>query len=362
MKIIYFSRNTQIEPASRYRIYQFLPFLAGRGVKAEVQPLFREFYFWVLSLPRPFKIIFQILYCPYRFAVRAFRLLRAPAADLVIIKDQLFPYLPWGIEKFFAPAGKAVGIDLDDAVFLTPGQGRKLEKVLGWAGFVIAGNKYLSDYASRHNRKVYLVPTVVNTERIQARTDWKIRDYRGVVTIGWIGLAYNLHYLQDLEEALAELSQKFRIVLKVVSSRGVKMRGVNVVHKKWSLAGEDDEVQSFDLGIMPLRDDEWSRGKCGLKLIQDMAAGVPVVASPVGVNAEIVRDGQNGFWARNPAEWVEKLAILCQNEDLRRDFGSQGRETVEKSFSLSAWAPKLEEIYQSVVTTQVQGSKFKVQG
>jgi len=354
MKIFYFSRNVEIEPASRYRIYQYLPFLTERGVRVEIQPLFREFYFWILSLPRPLKIIFQILYCPYRFAVRAFRLLRAPAADLVIIKDQLFPYLPYLVEKIFAPAGKVVGVDLDDAVFLTPGQGRKMEKVLGGAGFVMVGNKYLSDFAARHNRKVYLVPTVVNTERIRPRTDWKIRDSRGVVTIGWIGLAYNLHYLQDLEEALAELSQKFRIVLKVVSSRGVKMRGVNVVFKKWSLAGEDDEVQSFDIGIMPLRDDEWSRGKCGLKLIQYMAAGVPVVASPVGVNAEIVRDGQNGFWARNRAEWVEKLAILCQNEEIRRGFGGQGRETVEKSFSLSVWAPKLDEIYQSVYRDKCQ--------
>ncbi|MDD5222758.1 MAG: glycosyltransferase family 4 protein [bacterium] len=362
MKIIYFSRNTRIEPASRYRIYQFLPSLTARGIKVEVQPLFREFYFRILGLPRPLKILFQIFYCPYRFAVRAFRLLRAPAADLVIIKDQLFPYLPWGLEKFFTPAGKAVGIDLDDAVFLTPGQGRKLEKVLEAAGLVIVGNKYLSEFAARHNRKVFLVPTVVDTERIRARTDWKIRDPRGVVTIGWIGLAYNLHYLQDLEEALAELSQKFRIALKVVSSRGVKMRGVSVDCRRWSLAGEDDEVQGFDIGIMPLRDDEWSRGKCGLKLLQYMAAGVPVVASPVGVNAEIVRDGQNGFWARNRAEWVEKLAILCQNEDIRKGFGSRGRETVEKSFSLSAWAPKLYEIYQSVVNTQVQSSKFKVQG
>lgn len=357
MKIFYFSRNVEIEPASRYRIYQYLPFLAGRGAEVEVQPLFREFYFWILNLPRPLKIIFQILYCPYRFAVRAFRLLWRSPADLVIIKDQLFPYLPWWVEKFLFPAGQAVGVDLDDAVFLTPGQGRKMEKVLGVAGFVMVGNKYLSDFAARHNRKVCLVPTVVDTARIRARTDWKIADPGGVITIGWIGLAYNLSYLRELAEPLAELSRKFRIRLKVVSSRGVKMRGVNVVFKKWSLAGEDDEVQSFDIGIMPLRDDEWSRGKCGLKLIQYMAAGVPVVASPVGVNAEIINDGQNGFWARNPAEWVEKLAILCQNEELRRDFGIRGRETVEKSFSLSAWAPRLYEVYQPVVITQVQGSK-----
>ncbi|MCX5860350.1 MAG: glycosyltransferase family 4 protein [Proteobacteria bacterium] len=357
MKILYLSRNVEIEPASRYRIYQYLPFLTERGVKVEIQPLFRELYFWILSLPRPLKIFFQILYCPYRFAVRTFRLLGIQDADLVVIKDQLFPYLPYSCEKVFLRKAKRLGVDLDDAVYLTALHGRKLGKILGDCRFVVVGNKHLAEYAARYNRKVYLVPTVVDTDRIRARTDWKIRDPGGVLTIGWIGLAYNLHYLQDLEEALAELSKKFRIALKVVSSLGVKMRGVSVVCKKWSLEEENDDVQSCDLGIMPLRDEEWSRGKCGLKLIQYMAAGVPVVASPVGVNSEIVRDGENGFWARNPEEWVEKLAILCQNEELRRDFGMKGRETVEKSFSLSAWAPKLYEIYKSVVNTQVQGSK-----
>ena len=348
MKIFYLSRNVEIEPASRYRIYQFLPSLTERGVKVEIQPLFREFYFWILSLPRPLKIFFQIFYCPYRFAVRAFRLRGIRDADLVVIKDQLFPYLPYSCEKAFLRKAKRLGVDLDDAIYLTPRHGRKLEKIMGFCNFATVGNRYLAEFASKYNRKVYLVPTVVDTERIRAKTDWKINDPEGRIIIGWIGLAYNLHYLQDLEEALAALSQKFRIALKVVSSRGVKMRGVNVVCKKWSLAEEDDDVQSFDLGIMPLRDDEWSRGKCGLKLIQYMAAGVPVVASPVGVNAEIVRDGQNGFWARNPAEWVEKLSILCQNEDLRRGFGTRGRETVERSISLSTWAPKLYEIYRAV--------------
>ncbi|MCX5867409.1 MAG: glycosyltransferase family 4 protein [Proteobacteria bacterium] len=354
MKIFYFSRNVEIEPASRYRIYQYLPFLTERGVRVEIRPLFREFYFWILRLPLPLKVIFQLCYCPYRFAIRAFRLLGIRDADLVVIKDQLFPYLPYSCEKVFLRKAKRLGVDLDDAIYLTPLHGRKLGKILGDCQFAVVGNKHLAEYAARYNRKVYLVPTVVNTERIGARTDWRIRDPGGVVTIGWIGLAYNLNYLRDLEEALRELSKKFPIALKVVSSRGVKMRGVDVVYKKWSLAEENDDVQGFDLGIMPLRDDEWSRGKCGLKLIQYMAAGVPVVASPVGVNAEIVRDGQNGFWARNPAEWVEKLSILCQNEELRRGFGMKGRETVEKSFSLSAWAPKLDEIYQSVYRDKCQ--------
>jgi len=209
---------------------------------------------------------------------------------------------------------------------------------------VIVGNSYLRDYALKFNPNVTVIPTVIDTKRYRPREQY---EFRGKPVIGWVGLAYNLSYLVRLRGALLKLRKEVGdFELRIICSRPLKMDGVRTSFKRWSYEDEVVDIRGFDIGIMPLPDDEWARGKCGLKLLQYMACGVPVVASPVGVNTEIIRDGKNGFLARNEEEWIKKLSLLLRDEESRRQMGKAGRRTVQTRYSLRLWGPRLAGLYK----------------
>jgi glycosyltransferase involved in cell wall biosynthesis len=165
------------------------------------------------------------------------------------------------------------------------------------------------------------------------------------LNVVWMGLAYNLPYLHEVAPVLRELQEQGLITFRVVCSRPLQWPGLAVDFHMWSLEREVDLLQDCDIGIMPLQDNEWARGKCGLKLLQYMAVGLPAIASPVGVNQDIVRDGLNGFLASSEAEWRAKLTQLCGNAELRTEIGKAARQTVVDHYSLKAWTPKLAASY-----------------
>jgi len=211
---------------------------------------------------------------------------------------------------------------------------------------VIVGNDYLKDYALKFNPHVSVIPTVIDTERYQTKQDYRTQ---GQVNIGWVGLAYNFPYVQRLEGTFQKLKAEIgNFIFTVISSKGLRIDGVETAFKPWSYDNEVKNIRSLDIGIMPLPGDEWAKGKCGLKVLQYMACGVPVVATPIGVNKEIIRDGENGFLAATEGEWLKKLALLARDDELRRKLGQEGRKTVEDHYSLKFWGPKVANLYKSL--------------
>jgi len=353
-KVLFFTKYPRRGPSSRYRVYQFLPYLKREGISFSVNELHTDEYLDSMFSGRKMPVYYYLL----RFLRRFFRILSSIRYDVVFIQKELFPYVPPIFEVLLRMLKRKVVYDIDDAVFLYYTRSKnpvvrfflssKMALVLRLSHCVLAGNRYLKDYALRFNRNVELFPTVVDTERYDAAISKWSRDSSANSekdpVIGWIGSNETLPYLIEIEPALRELAGRYRFKLLVIGARDLKMEGVEVETVEWSERREIEELLRFDIGIMPLPSDEWAEGKCGLKLLQYMACSLPVVSSPSGGGLEIVDHGRNGFIARDQGEWVEYLSTLIDNEELRVRFGREGRRRVKEHFSLSHWAPVMKEV------------------
>lgn len=312
-----------------------------------VAPLFKERWFRILDQrQRSFRIAAKGLYALVRFFARIKDILSVGKYDLYVFEHQAFPYIPVLLERLAQKLNPNMLLEFDDAIYLTLLHKKKIPRLIRMSRHIVVGNNFLRDYVLQFNPKVTVIPTVLDTDRYQPKKDYRAH---GKLNIGWVGLAYNLPYLQELKEMLQKLRKEVgKFVLTVISSRGFELNGVEVIFKQWSYDNEVQGIRSLDIGIMPLADDEWAKGKCGLKVLQYMACGVPVVASPVGVNREIINDGENGFLAATDGEWLEKLSLLARDEALRRRLGQKGRETVEKHYSLRIWGPRVARLYKGL--------------
>lgn len=348
MKLLYFSKTSFVGPSSRYRIYQYISFLRKAGIEVAVAPLFRDGWFRILDIQqKPLRAAAKGLYSLVRLFARIKDILSVGKYDLYVFEHQAFPYVPSILEGFAQKLNPNMLLEFDDAIFLTFLHKRKIPRLIGMSRHVIVGNHFLRDYAVQFNPNVTAIPTVVDTDRCRPKRDY---HHPGKLNIGWVGLAYNLSYVQGLSGVLQKLRKEIgEFVLTVISSRSFELDGVEVIFKQWSYDNEVQEIRSFDIGIMPLANDEWAKGKCGLKVLQYMACGVPVVASPVGVNCEIINDGENGFLAATDEEWSEKLSLLARDEAVRRRLGRKGRETVEKHYSLRIWGPRVAKLYKGLI-------------
>ena len=219
--------------------------------------------------------------------------------------------------------------DFDDAVFVayvSPSNGylsylkfpAKTKTICRLATHVIAGNTYLADYARQTNDNVSIVPTTIDTDKYEVLP----RKENEVPVIGWSGSFSTVQHLDSLASALRRLAQKENFRLLVIGTPVYKIDGVDVEALPWRSATEVSDLRQIDIGIMPLPDEPWSRGKCGLKALQYMALGIPTVCSPVGVNSEIIQDSFNGFLAGTEDEWVAKLTQLLNDSKLRARLGA----------------------------------------
>jgi glycosyltransferase involved in cell wall biosynthesis len=152
-----------------------------------------------------------------------------------------------------------------------------------------------------------------------------------------------------LTNVFRKLQERYHVEIKIVGDINISLENVKIVPEKWSYETEITQLQSFDIGIMPMTDDEWTKGKCGLKILQYMAVGLPCVCSPAGVNKEIVQDGVNGFLANSNEEWIEQLSLLIENPNLRKKLGIVGRKTVEERYSLKVNAPRLRQVIKKTI-------------
>jgi glycosyltransferase involved in cell wall biosynthesis len=213
---------------------------------------------------------------------------------------------------------------------------------------VIVGNQFLKNEVLKVDRgkKVFVIPTCIDTNLYPYKK--KISNSQEII-LGWIGTKGNLKYLKKLEPVFETIRQRFpQAKLKIVSNDFYDSSHLSTIKKPWKLEEENEDLISFDIGLMPLNDDLWSRGKCGLKIIQYLSVGVPVVCTPVGINSDIVKDGENGFWATNDQEWVDRLSTLIQNQELRSQMGLKGIEAVEREYSLVVTSEKFFQVLQSL--------------
>ena len=273
--------------------------------------------------------------------MRLFRQLRK--ADVVVVVRKLFGRVETRVLRWYA---QRLVFDFDDAIIyrdsrrknpFSRSRAKRFGVTVRAADLVIAGNAYLAGLVERFGGRPSVVPTCVDDELLTPGDT--SRRAGGRVVIGWLGSASTLMYLESLRPALEQLGKRYGscVVLKVVCDRFPDRLGVEMVRKPWTLNDERDDLRSFDIGIMPLTDDVWTRGKCGFKLLQYMAVGVPVVASAVGVNREIIRHGENGFIADDPEAWVKLLGRLIEDVELRKRIGVQGQRSLSGRYTVSDW-------------------------
>ena len=285
---------------------------------------------------------------------RLWQLLQIKDYDIVVIQRELIPFGFSTFERLVARRYDKLIYDIDDAFFTAPHRSSALRriaydpekpgKIIGLCKHTIVGNHFLQEYALHYTSQVTVIPTSVDLTHYQP----KVTHNTSKVTIGWVGTPRGFENLAILEGVWRRLRDKHSFEVKVISSRDYHFSSVSTVNKRWSLSNEIVDLQELDVGVMPLLDSEFNKGKGGFKIIQYMAVGLPAVCSPVGMNSEIVEDGENGFLARNEDEWVDKLSRLIEDPGLRRKMGIRGRESIADRYSLRVNAPKLQAVLERV--------------
>lgn len=334
-------------PGQRYRIEQWAPLLRRGGVQVTLSPF--------LS-----RSGMDLLYEPGHVAAKAHEVLRGyrkrladvlwpGSADVIFVYREAALLGPAWIEWLLALRRPLV-FDFDDAIYLSDTSQAnawtrrlkpvtKVETICRVARHVTVGNEFLASFAEDRAREVTVVPSTIDTDFYQVRP----RARNPVPVIGWTGSVTTARYLAVLAPMLRRLRAKWEFELRIIGAK-IELGGLAVRCVPWRGASEPEDLREMDIGLMPLPDDEWARGKCGMKALQYMGLGIPPVVSPVGVNASIVRDGINGFHARTHEEWIDRIGLLLEDEALRRRLGQEARKTVEESYSARGHAPRLAQI------------------
>lgn len=344
MKVLFLTYMPPSNASARNRVHEYLPYLEKAGIEYRVAPPFPDSHYRRFLHPRHPLDRARTLLLTLRN--RLAQLEMAGKYDCVFLQRELFQYGPPVLERTLRRINPNIIYDFDDAVWgyaqTDAGKLRrflvdydKVGKIAGFSSSVIAATHYLGDSVRRYNPNAVVIPDPINVHRVQPKTDYKT----DAVTIGWAGNPTNLPSLDLVAGALRRLSREFPVQLKVVCSTGYQLEGVKVVNKRWKLEDEAADLRSFDIGLMPLADDEVGRGKGGIKALMCMAAGVPVVCSPVGENNHIIRDGETGFLAGEEDEWLDKLRALAMDEMLRRRLGTAGRGFVADTYPPERLAP-----------------------
>jgi len=327
MKVLFLIQGFSVA-ASRYRVLQYIPYLKSKGMETTVS-----------LYPRTLKENFQF-----------FKDL--PQYDILFLQRKRFNQPRLGILRKRA---KRIIYDFDDSVMyrnskardpLSSTRRRRFVQMVKNSDFVIAGNEFLKREVLPFNANVEVIPTTIDQERYHLKT-YPVQQER--VTLGWIGDHGSVHYLEKMKPIFERISEKYpHAELKIVCDTFFDCDWMKVIKKNWSSEEEVDDLQGFDIGLMPLVDDPWSWGKCGLKIIQYQGVGLPVVCTPVGINKDLVEDGINGYWAMTPKEWEEKLSLLIENSELRERMGQEGRRRVLKNYTYQACGPRLFSILSRV--------------
>ncbi len=362
MRILFLTPHPTEGPSSRYRVEQYIPYLENRGIKCCVRPFISSACYKVLYKKRfYFK---KGAYFLIGTLKRIFDLIIAIRSDIIFIHLEAYPFGPPVFEWILAVFKKKIIYDLDDAIY-TRKTGfpniflkylkwpSKAKRIIRMAKYVVTCNEYLADYASKFNKNVAVIHTVVDTDRFMP----KDKPGNSELIIGWIGSHSTAIYLEELNNVFYELSKRYKFTLKIIGAgrNRIESPNINVTNLEWFLKDEVEQLQSFDIGVYPLPKDDWVLGKTGFKTIQYMSIGVPAVVSDIGANKIIIQDGVNGFLAQTQDEWVQKLANLIEDSALRKRVGLAARQTIEEKYSFKLTAPRILKIIQKVYNENNKG-------
>ena len=364
MKIIAFTKYPYEGPSSRYRFYNYRACFAEAKIDMRIEPFFSKGYFTAAS--RSMKLL-NVLLSYLRRVFQLFGVLLSPKrCDIVLIEYELLPFFPALFERMLKKRHIRYLVDYDDAIFHKYDLHRnrlvrwlfkkKIAAVMSSAETVIVCNGYLEQYARRYNPNTFRLPTVVLLEKYkeamasQEKNGGKSRPF----VVGWIGSKSTSSYIVDILPALERFAAKYEAKFSLVGfdeavlPKGMKERcKIEVI--PWTEEGEIKEILRFDVGIMPLRSDPWSQGKCGFKLVQYMSCGKPVVASPVGINVSLVEEGRNGFLAGTAEAWFNALEKLCLDGRLREQMAANSLKKVEAEYNHAKNCRKYIDLVNDVV-------------
>ncbi len=345
-------------PSQRFRLEQWIPVLEREGIRLEMRPFAHP-------------ALMKILHAPRRSATKAVSLARAfvrrlvdtmalARYDAIVVHRAAALFGPALVERLAAWRRPLI-FDFDDAIFLT--HTTAANRRFGWLKFagktaticrmsshVVVGNDYLATYARRYNPRVTVVPSSVDTDRYTPgprRADERL-------VIGWMGSSTSQTHLELFAPLLGRLTQSRDVEIRVVSDRRPDLADVPVVWRRWTAEREVENLRAFDIGIMPMPDDPWAEGKCGMKALLYMSVGVPAVCSAVGVNRQIIRHGENGLLASSTDDWVRCLEDLVDQPELRARLGKGGRQTVEADYSMMVCARRFGAVVRESVTAGKQ--------
>lgn len=332
-------------PGQRFRIEQYIQYLVDSDCHVDFSFYLSEkddLYFYKRG--KYFRKLIILLKSVFH---RLADLRKARNYDIVFVYREAIMLGSVFFEKRLAKRAKLV-FDFDDSIWLndvSEGNAKlrwlkkpsKIKKTLGYADMIFAGNEYLAEYARKYNSNVKVVPTTIDT--IYHSRKLRKNESEKPVCIGWTGTSTTLKHFEIAVPILEKIKEKYgdSVCFRVIANQEYENNDLKVKTLQWNLETEITDLERFDIGIMPLPDDEWSNGKCGFKGLQYMALEIPTIMSAVGVNKEIIEDGENGFLAQNEDEWFEKLSTLIESEELRQKIGKAGRTRVEESYSFNTW-------------------------
>lgn len=342
-------------PSQRFRFEHYLPGLQAAGIDYDYRPFLNEST-WDILYQSGHKLA-KVGGILKSFLRRWGLMLGLRKYDAVFIHREAAPLGPplfeWIIAKLWR---KPIVYDFDDAIWLpnTSDQNRivaglkwhsKVKHICRWAHTVTVGNAYLGDYARQFNQQVTQIPTVVNTETQHYPNKQPTKE----LAVGWTGSHSTMRYLEDFYPLIEALHQEIPFTFYVISNKAPEGVPANVAFIPWKKETEIDDLQRFQIGVMPLANDAWAKGKCGFKAIQYMALGIPALVAPVGVNTEIVRDGLDGFHCSSDEEWKDALRKLLKDAQLRNQMGQNARHRIVNYYSVSATQP---DFIQTLKNTQ----------
>ncbi|MFI5204025.1 MAG: glycosyltransferase family 4 protein [Flavobacteriales bacterium] len=343
-------------PSQRFRFEQYFTYLELQGFSCDLSYLLDEKDDRAFYAPGNVWRKAGIVWKSYK--VRKKNIRESTKYDVVFIQREAFMTGSSYFEKQLKRKGPVVVFDFDDAIWkmdVSDGNSMfkwlkkpsKTEKLISLANVIIAGNAYLASYASQFNSHVNVIPTTVDTDIFKKNGHINTQTNKPVV-IGWSGSLTTIKHVEMIVPVLERIKQKYgeRVSFLLIGDHRFSNRLPGFTVKEWDLATEVEDLSAIDIGIMPLPNDEWSKGKCGLKGLTYMSLEIPTIMSAVGVNTEIIQHGVNGLLAANLDEWFSHLCSLIDNADLRKSLGAAGRKTVVEKYSVLANRDKYLKIFK----------------
>ncbi len=329
-------------PSQRFRFEQYISYLNDNGWQHDFSYLISEKADKVFYKKGHF---FQKLFIIVKgFFTRLNDVFRANQYDIIFIQREAFITGTTFFEKKFSKSKAKVIYDFDDSIWLSNVSDankkwnwlknpNKTKEIIAVSDLIFAGNEYLANYAKKNNSNIVIIPTTIDTSYHQ-----KVDSSSEKICIGWSGSLTTIQHFKYAIPFLEEIKSKYKdlVEIKVIGDPNYINETLGIKGLAWTKQSEIKELSSIDIGIMPLPDDEWSKGKCGLKGLQYMALEIPTIMSPVGVNSEIIKDGENGFLATDNDEWIDKISKLIDSKELRQEVGKLGRATVTEHYSVEA--------------------------